>query len=269
MSTVSVPTARSLVRTRRFRRMARTGYTVNGLIHFIIGGFAIRLAFGDTSSQEADPSGAIARLASGPVGLIFVWAALGALLSLGIWQLTRGGLSDNPSRLKRWGRRIAESGKGLASLTLAGTVLIFALGGATSSSETTRDVNTALLTTSTGVLILVGVGLTVFGSGIGFIAIGIRRGFRKLIRIPTGRRGRIVLVLGASGYIAKGISLGIVGGTFVAAAVTGDAQQASGLDGALRLLAVPPLGTIALVLVGIGLINYGIFLVTRAKLARL
>lgn len=269
MSTVSVPTPRSVVRTRRFRRLARSGFAVNGLAHFLIGGLAIRLALGDTTSQEADPSGAIARLAGTPIGLVIVWAALLALVALGVWQFTLGSRSADPSRAKRWGRRLVESGKGSASLALAGATLVHTLGGSTSSSSTIRRISTELLASFTGVMILVVVGLIVLGTGIGFIAIGVRRGFRKVVRVPEGRRGRVVLVLGTIGYVAKGIALGVAGGIFVFAAVTGDARQASGLDGALRFLAVPPYGTIALALIGVGLIMYGVFLIARANLARL
>ncbi|NQX10252.1 DUF1206 domain-containing protein [Microbacteriaceae bacterium VKM Ac-2855] len=269
MPSQSALSARSGRRTRRFRRLARTGFAVNGLIHVLIGATAIGLAFGDDSVDEVDPSGAIARLASTPLGLTVAWAAFSGLVALGLWQLTRfvgGTVADEPIT---WGRRISEAGKGLASLALGGTTLVFALGGSTSSSTTIRRINTELISSPLGSWILVAVGLTVLGSGIGFVVIGIRRGFRKLVRIPLGRRGAAVLSLGAAGYLAKGVALGIVGAIFVVAAATGDARQASGLDGALRFLAVPPYGTAALVIIGIGLIGYGVFLVARAKLARL
>nr|WP_302051481.1 DUF1206 domain-containing protein [Rathayibacter sp. VKM Ac-2835] len=77
------------------------------------------------------------------------------------------------------------------------------------------------------------------------------------------------MILGAAGYVSKGIALGIAGGLFVVAAITGDARQATGLDGALRFLDVPPYGTIALTVIGAGLVMYGGFLIARAKLARL
>ncbi|ROQ15546.1 uncharacterized protein DUF1206 [Rathayibacter sp. PhB93] len=269
MSTVSVPTPRSGVRTRRFRRLARLGFAVNGVVHLLIGGLSLRVAFGDETTQEADPSGAIARLAESPAGLVVVWAALVALVALGLWQFTFQSRSSDPSRAKRWGRRIVESGKGFASLALAGTTLVFALGGSTSSSATIRAISTDLLARPAGSVVLTIVGGIVLGSGIGFLAIGVRRGFRKLVRIPAGRRGLAVLTLGAAGYVSKGIALGIAGGLFVVAAITGDARRATGLDGALRFLDVPPYGTIALTAIGAGLVMYGGFLIARAKLAKL
>ena len=65
-----------------------------------------------------------------------------------------------------------------------------ALGGRTSSSETIQALSAWLLESGLGVFLLVATGLTVFGGGgIGFIVIGLRRGFRRFIRVPEGRRG--------------------------------------------------------------------------------
>ena len=72
--------------------------------------------------------------------------------------------------------------------------------------------------------------------------------------------------LGRSGYVVKGLSLGIVGTLLVVAALTSDARQAAGLDGALRTLAELPHGGIYLTIVGLGLAQYGVFLVLRARL---
>ncbi|SMH44296.1 protein of unknown function [Rathayibacter oskolensis] len=269
VSTDSLPIPQPRSRVRRFRRFARLGFAVNGLLHLVIGAIAIRLALGDTSTAEADPSGAIAGLTSAPLGSSAAWLAFSAVLALGLWQLTLGGRSDSTSRTTRWGRRVVEAGKGLASLTLAATALVFALGGSTSSSQTIRTVNQELVASTTGVIVLGLTGAIVLGTGIGFVAIGIRRGFRKLIRVPHGRRGRVVTTLGTTGYVAKGVAIGIAGGIFITAAFTGDADSATGLDGALRFLAVPPYGTIVLALIGVGLIMYGVFLLARVMLARL
>ena len=54
MSTVSVPTPRSGVRTRRFRRLARLGFAVNGVVHLLIGSSSGRPALGDVSVALAE-----------------------------------------------------------------------------------------------------------------------------------------------------------------------------------------------------------------------
>jgi len=256
-------------RTRRFRRLARSGFVVNGLIHLLIGGLAIGVAFGDSSGVAVNQSGALYEIGNNPVGRVLLWAAVIGLASLGLWQVTKVGLITDPSFLKKWGVRIVEIGKGVIYLFLALGALVYTLGGTTSSSEVIRRMTVYLLGSTFGVVVVLIIGLVGVGSGIGFVSIGIRRTFRKLIRVPTNWSSWLVLVLGIAGYLAKGIALAIVGVLAVAAALTGDATFATGLDGALRLLAQLPYGTIALAIVGFGLALYGFFLIARARLARL
>lgn len=52
-------------------------------------------------------------------------------------------------------------------------------------------------------------------------------------------------------------------------AVTVDPAEAAGLDGAVRSVAALPFGAALLVLVGVGLIAYGLYCGVRARRARL
>ena len=268
MTTTLVGSRRSKA-IRRFRRFARSGFAINGVIHFLIGAIAIRLAFGDTV-DSADQSGALHQLAETTIGRVLLWAAVAGLVSLGAWQITRAAaLFEHPRFVARWGNRVVEAAKDLFYLGLGGTAAIFALGGSTSPSETIRMLTVTLLMSDTGVLILVAIGLTAFGFGIGFISIGVRRSFTKLIRLPQNGSRYVVLTLGVAGYIAKGIALGIVGVIFVTASITRDARQVSGLDGALRALLDIPFGVVLLTLIGVGFILFAIFLMARTRLAKL
>ncbi|CAN5266811.1 DUF1206 domain-containing protein [soil metagenome] len=256
-------------RTRRFRRLARSGFAANGLLHLVIGALAISLAFGDSSERLVDQSGIFGLLAATIVGRVLLWAAVAGFGALGLWQISRGVVLEGSNFGRTWGPRIRESFKGLAYLALGGTALIFALGGSTSSSAGVRSLTSSLLGSPIGVLLLLAIGCSFFGAGVGFIAIGIRRGFRKLLRMPRGRSRLLVLILGASGYIAKGIALVLVGLVSLAATVSGVPEDSFGLDAALRALATLPFGTVFLAIVGFGLELYGVFLIARAKLARL
>jgi hypothetical protein len=56
---------------------------------------------------------------------------------------------------------------------------------------------------------------------------------------------------------------------FIAAAATTDADQAGGLDSALKALLKLPLGPWVVGVVGAGFIAYGIYSMVRARYARL
>lgn len=268
MSPSAKGAARDVSRNPVFRGLARSGFAVNGLLHIAIGGIAIRVALPGAGGGEADQSGALQQVSSTPGGLFVIWAAVIGLFALGIWQFVSLPLISG-SDGKKWGRRFNEAAKGVVYLALGSTALIFALGGQTSGSDSSRSLSAQLIATPGGVFLLVAIGLTVLGIGIGFVAIGFRRGFRKLIVVPRGRAGRAVVALGVFGYLAQGAALAVVGVLFVVAAVNSDAAAASGLDGALRKLAELPYGVVILVAVGIGFISYGVFQIARVKLARL
>lgn len=268
--TTDTSSARGARSIRRFRRVARSGFALNGLIHLLLAGIALRLAFGDADGASVSQSGVLHQLASTTFGRVLLWAAVVGLLTLAAWQLTQAlVLIDAPRRLVRWGRRVVEATKGVVYLAIGGSALLVALGAAGPSSDDVARIADALLRTQTGVLILLAIGLTVLGVGIGFASIGIRGTFTKLIRVPTGAWRRVVLVLGTIGYVAKGVALGIVGVVVVTAVVTGDAHRATGLDGALRSLLDVPLGVVLLVLIAVGLATFGAFLLARTRLALL
>lgn len=76
---------------------------------------------------------------------------------------------------------------------------------------------------------------------------------------------------GMVGWTAKGVATTIVGLLVVWAAWTVDPNQATGVDGALKTLAAQPFGTLllVLVLVGLGLVAFGLYCFGWAKAPRL
>ncbi|MFB2600439.1 DUF1206 domain-containing protein [Herbiconiux sp. P17] len=260
---------RDVSQSRIFHVLARSGFAVNGLLHILIGGIAIGIALHGGQGGDADQSGALQGLSDTPGGLVVLWISVVGLFALGLWEVAQVILAADADAKKKWGKRATEAGKAVVYFVLGSTALVFALGGSSDSSENSQSASATLLATPGGVFLLVAVGLAVVGFGIGFISIGIRRTFRKLIHTPAGAAGRAVTVLGVVGYIAQGIALGVVGVLFVVAAVTYDAEKAAGLDGALKSLTDLPFGIVVLVAIGVGLIFYGLFLGARARLARL
>ncbi|WP_227878474.1 DUF1206 domain-containing protein [Arthrobacter dokdonensis] len=80
--------------------------------------------------------------------------------------------------------------------------------------------------------------------------------------------GKAVAYLAIAGYVVKGIAVVIVGILFIIAAVTVDPHDATGLDGALKALALPH-GVLLLGVIAVGLMAYGVYGFIRARLARL
>lgn len=251
-----------------FRVLARSGFAVNGLLHILIGVIAISVAVVGGGAQ-ADQSGALGQLARNPAGVILLWVIVVGLVALGLWQVVQTILVPGPDPKREWLHRIGDLGKAVIYIAVAFTAFIFAHGGTTSSSQSSKTFSAKLLSAPGGVVVLVIVGLGVVAIGGFFVFLGLSRHFTRGIRVPPAPVGTAVVALGITGYIAKGVAVAVVGILFVVAAVTLDPSTGSGLDGALKTLAALPFGQIILVLVGIGLIAYGIYCGARALLARL
>jgi hypothetical protein len=274
MTSTAKGKVREASRNRIFHALARTGFAVNGLLHILIGGLAIGVAVRGGrgtggGADDADQTGALRQIASTPGGLVVLWIAVVCLFALALWQTAQAVIIRDHDLKKRWGKRISEGFKGLIYYVLGATSLVFALGGTTSASDSARSMSARMLATPGGVFLLIAVGLAVFGTGVGFASIGVRRSFRKVVRVPSGPAGPPVMVLGVVGYVAKGLAFCLAGALFVVAALRSDASQATGLDGALRALVDVPFGIVALVAIGVGLIAHGVFLVARTWLAKL
>lgn len=196
--------------------------------------------------------------------------AFGGLAALALWQFTQASARfEHLAFARRWAKRLPEIGRGVIYLVLAGAVLLVLLGRDPEDAGGVADMTAAVLRSRGGFVLVIVAGLGVLAAGVGFIVVGIRRTFTKLIRVPTGRGRVLVLVLGVVGYLANGLGLAIFGVVLLVAAMTGDASQATGLDGALRALLDIPFGSLLVGLVGVGLVLYGVFLIIRTRLARL
>lgn len=258
--------ARTAQRSDAFRRVARAGFVVIGLVHIIIGAIAVSIASG--GGGDADQDGAMEQIRSTPVGGLVLGMIAVALIALAVWQVASGLLTGG-KETRKWGMRIKLIGIAGAYLVIAGLALIFAFGGHVESEDTSRALSAVVLSAPGGIVALILLGLTVAGVGIGFIVIGFTRGFEKTMDVPTGPSRPGVIALGVAGYIAKGIAIAVTGALFVVAAWTQDPQKAAGLDAALRSLVDLPLGRAILWLVGVGLAIYGVFSMVRARFARM
>ena len=249
-----------------FQFAARTGFAVNGLLHLLIGGIALGVAFG--SSGEADQGGALSGLASSPGGVFVLWVVAIGLFALGLFQVLEAFLVRGTDK-DAWADRAKEGGKAIAYLAIGFSAASVAMGSGSDSSGQTQSITATLLSTPGGVFLVVLLGLGVLAIGVYFIVKGVKKKFLQDISAPDGKTGRSITTLGRIGYIAKGVAISVVGILFCAAAITSDPSEATGLDGALKTLVELPLGPVILTVVALGLMAYGVYSFARAKYARL
>lgn len=249
--------------------LARAGFAVMALLHIIIGSIAIAIAFGQPG--QAEPTGAIARLADNPWGPAVMWLCVVACFGLALWQASEATLRMRGEPRKERVAKLISSGflaiaYGSVGVTFAG----FALGQRSDSGDNTRDFSASLMANPVGPWVLVALGLTILGIGIYFVVKGLRRGFKEeLYHFEGTRRGRLIDTLGVTGHVAKGIALDLTGLLFIIAAAKHRPDESTGLDGSLKALQDHPFGPTLLVAIGAGFIAYGIFALIRARFGRM
>jgi len=109
---------------------------------------------------------------------------------------------------------------------------------------------------------LIGViGVVAIGAGLYHVVKGLKRDVTPDVDMSalSTRRAQWTRRLGSIGEIGRGIAIGLIGFFLLRAAMTYDPAQATGLDGALRRLALHSWGVFLVVVVSLGLVAYGLF----------
>jgi len=111
------------------------------------------------------------------------------------------------------------------------------------------------------------VGLVIAGVGVYFAKQGWNREFLQELDLADAGAGERSLVerTGVVGNIGRGAVFVVVAWFLIKAAVQYDANEAQGLDGALRSLADQPYGQVLLAAAAVGLAAYGAFAMLSAR----
>ena len=263
--------AEDVTNSRVLEVLARAGFAASGILHLLVGAIAIRLAAGGTGS--ADFSGAVAELATQPAGPFLLWASFAACAALAIWQASDAifDYTHLPAKQKAANKAKAAA-QAVVFAGMALTLMSFAMG--TGSDEDNRkaasDLTFSLMKAPGGVALLVLLGTAIAVTGVVYAIRGLRKSFEKHLVLPGNPTARTaVTVLGVAGYVAKGTVLLLAGLLIAIAAWQSHPEQSTGLDGGLRGLRDQPMGIYLLAAVGAGLICYGVFMIVRAKIARM
>jgi hypothetical protein len=251
---------------------ARAGFAVSGLLHLLVGFVAIQLALGKAGEAgPADQAGAVAQLAAQPQGLLLLWAGFAACLALALWQ-TSNAVFDY-GRLeakKKVGKKLSASGKAVVFAVIALTFAASASGNSQTGGQSTSDFTVSIIKAPGGAILLIAMGVAIAIAGIVFVVLGVKGSFKKDLRLPpSGTARSIVTGLGVVGYVAEGVALFLVGLLFIISTVNATPLESTGLDGGLKALREQPYGVYMLTAVGAGLICYGLYLMVKAKFARM
>ena len=249
-------------------RLGRAGWLVKGLVYVLAGLLAIivvarsygtKLVAGPT--QEASPTGAIKEVATvGGGRALLVVLAIG-LIFYALWRVVTALLPGGVGA-----EAIATRVGYLVSAIIYGTFSATAISLArdpkqnADGNQKVSSISARLLDSTAGRFALGAAGAVAIGAG--------------LYRIVKGAKGDVTQELDLSGMsatrrsvtrrlgeIGRGIGIGVIGIFLLRAAVFINANEATGLDGALRRLTRNAEGRAVVVVVAVGFFLYGVLCV--------
>ena len=236
------------------KRVGRVGVAAEGVVYLLIAWLAAQVALG-SGSGSADSSGALGQIASKPFGeVLLVVLALG-FVALLAWQVVAAITAEKTSR------RVSAAAKAVAAAALAVSALKFVAGGGSSSGQQQQTITQRVLEAPGGAVLVVVVGLVIVGIGVATIVRGLQKKFEDKVE---GSLSPALTGLGVAGWVARGIAFAVLGALVVVSA-TGDTGKSRGLDAAFHEIAARPFGTVALLLVALGLAAYAVFQLVTAR----
>lgn len=245
----------------------RGGLVGYGLMHLLVAWVAVRLVM-DAHAGAATGQGALAQLADGGLGRATLAAMTLGFAVLALWQLLaalvgyqeRDGLSRHLMRVSAAGRVVTY---GYLTAACAGLALQGDAGRGRSPQSTTAR----LMALPAGPWLIAAIGVAAAVIGVALAIFGWQEGFLEQLdeQARTGDRRGPIAVIGRAGYLAKGLAFVVIGVLLVWVAWSHDPSKSGGLDEALRELLGGPLGTVAIIVVGVGIGCFGLYLFARAR----
>jgi len=261
--------AKDIANSRAVEIGARVGLAAYGVTHLLIAWIALQVAFG-AGGEQANQKGAFQEIADNAFGAVLLWIIVLGFVAVALWRLEQAiwGYRYVSDKKKQLRKRAASAFKAVVFATLAvwaATTAAGSGGGGSGGQKATAGV--LGLPGGQWIVGLVGLGIIVAGGN--KIYAGWKKKFEDDMDMPSDPKARKAAErTGQVGFIAKGVSIGVIGILVVIAAVQFDPAKAAGLDAALRSLAQTPLGPWLLVVVALGLAAYGVFCWFDAKYHR-
>ena len=245
--------------------LARTGLTARALVYIGIGWLAVLVGLGGRAN--IDQRGALTEILAQPYG-----AAMVRLLTIGfaayaLWRMSEAAFGAT-GQGKKAGPRLRSLARGIVYIAMAFTAQSLLHGAQATQSGQQGALAGTVMQHQGGRLIVGIVGLVVVAVGLVLVREGWKTTFLRQFGPLSARRRRIVVRLGRLGTIARGIVFAVTGLLAVVAAWTVDPAKAGGVDQAFRTLLQQPFGTSLVVLLGAGLVVFGVYGLAEAAWRR-
>ena len=251
-------------------KFGRAGWFAKGVVYVVAGVLALLIAAKASGwksattapNAEASPTGALKTISQMSGGALLMWVLALGMLLYAAWRIVSA-LLPGGSDAKAWIKRIGYLISAVIYITFAFTAISLArsTGAAPDGNVKVTSMSDRLMANSGGRLLIGVIGVITIAVGLYRISKGVRGDVTDELDLSSlsPQRRHLTERLGQVGEIGRGLGIGLIGFFLLRAAVTYDAAQATGLDGALRRLATQSWGLLVVVVIGIGFAAYGVF----------
>ena len=244
---------------------ARVGFLARATVHFLMGTFALLLAFKKDGGVATDSKGALRHMLQHSFGTVFLGVLAAGLFSYAIWRIYEAWHGTNAAvgTLKGLGTRAGYLLGAVthASLGIYALNLLFYFASPSNHSEQKVAKEMLLLPFGQVVTALIGTGIVAFAISQFFVAY--KEHFARIMTIPARHR-TLILRIFKLGLVARGIVFAIIGGFFIQAALNSDSREAGGIVKAWGVLREQVYGNILLGIIAAGFIAFGIYGIAEA-----
>jgi hypothetical protein len=248
------------------RLLPKYGCIATGILYGSIGIIAI-LSFMKLKDGGADESRLMAWLNQYTTGKILVFIILAGSLCYIIWRFYEA-VTDPYKYGKSAGgisKRLGIALSTVADILIVASAFKFLSGqGSTTEDEQLpmlRQMIGDIMDRQGGEIIVFSVGAIVVITAVIQLLYGITQGYRERLEVEEFKpvMKKTVHFLGISGYIARGIIIGITGWFYISASLTGDAGRVVDTDKAFDFIG-DNIGHAPFIIVAAGTIFYGLFM---------
>jgi hypothetical protein len=249
-----------------FEWLARAGLVARGVVYAIVGVLAVKLAVGSGGGEAENQQGALKEIASQPFGKALLVAMAVGLAGYAFWRLLRAALGHGPEQSDDTKERVGGAVSGVAYAFLCVTAVKI-LSGASTGSGSPKGATGGVLDWTGGPILVGLAGVILFVVAADQARKGVLKTFLKKSKTGqmTPQVRKVFTGLGVFGHLARAVVFALMGYGLVKAAVSYDADEAIGLDGALAQLSQASYGPWLLGLVAVGLIGFAAYSVADAR----
>ncbi|HEX8547162.1 MAG TPA: DUF1206 domain-containing protein [Cytophagaceae bacterium] len=242
------------------------GCLSTGIIYVGVGVIAI-LSFLKVRKGGADEGSLVVLLNGSLIGKIFIWVILLGTISYIIWRIYES-ITDPYDYGKAFKGIILRTGIALSTIAdflIAYSVILTLLGESkiNRNGQPTEEhrVIGNILQEAGGISLIIGLGCIILLTAIVQLFYGVTKGYRERLDIDkcNSITKKSIGFLAWSGYLSRGIMLGIVAISFIKAGIVKNATYVVNTDKAFDLIG-DNAGEIWFILAALGTICYGLFM---------